>query len=219
MRKVVIMGAGGRDFHDFNVVYRDDPTTRVVAFTAAQIPGIDDRTYPASLAGPLYPDGIPIRPEAELAELVRDDDVDEVVFAYSDVAHADVMHHASTVLAAGADFRLLGPHATMLESHRAGDRGHRGAHGLRQEPDEPGGSGGSSRDAGLRVALVRHPMPYGDLEAMRVQRFATLADIDAADPTVEEREEYEAPGRARDDHVRRRRLRRRSSPGPRTRQT
>ncbi len=192
MRTVVIMGAGGRDFHDFNVVFRDDPGTRVVAFTAAQIPGIDERVYPASLAGPRYPEGIPIRPEAELAALVRDHGVDEVVFAYSDVSHVDVMHRASLVLATGADFRLLGPHATMLKANRPviAVTAVRTGCGKSQTSRR---IGRILRDSGLRVALVRHPMPYGDLEAMRVQRFATLADIDAADPTVEEREEYEAP--------------------------
>jgi predicted GTPase len=192
MRTVVIMGAGGRDFHDFNVVFRDDPTTRVVAFTATQIPGIDERTYPAALAGPRYPDGIPIRPEAELAALVRDHGVDEVVLAYSDLSHTDVMHHASLVLSTGADFRLLGPHATMLKAKRPviAVTAVRTGCGKSQTSRR---IGRILRDSGLRVALVRHPMPYGDLEAMRVQRFATLADIDAAGPTVEEREEYEAP--------------------------
>ena len=116
MRRVVIIGAGGRDFHVFNTVFREDPDTRVVAFTAAQIPGIDDRTYPAALAGPQYPDGIPIVPEAELVDLIAEQDVDEVVFAYSDIAHVDVMHKASIAMAAGADFRLSGPKATMLAS-------------------------------------------------------------------------------------------------------
>jgi predicted GTPase len=192
MRTVVIMGAGGRDFHDFNVVFRDDPTTRVVAFTAAQIPGIDDRVYPASLAGHHYPEGIPIRPEAELAEIVREHQVDEVVFAYSDIAHVDVMHRASVVLATGADFRLLGPRATMLKARRpvVAVTAVRTGCGKSQTSRR---IGGLLRASGLRVALVRHPMPYGDLEAMRVQRFATMADIDAADPTVEEREEYEVP--------------------------
>ena len=192
MRTVVIMGAGGRDFHDFNVVFRDDPTTRVVAFTAAQIPGIDDRVYPASLAGARYPEGIPIRPEAELAEIVREHQVDEVVFAYSDIAHVDVMHRASVVLATGADFRLLGPRATMLRSRRpvVAVTAVRTGCGKSQTSRR---IGSLLRASGLRVALVRHPMPYGDLEAMRVQRFATMADIDAADPTVEEREEYEVP--------------------------
>ena len=114
MRKVVILGAGGRDFHDFNTVFRADETHRVVAFTAAQIPGIDERYYPPSLAGPLYPTGIPILPEERLAELIRTERIDEVVLAYSDLSHEDVMHRASAVLAAGADFRLLGPRSTML---------------------------------------------------------------------------------------------------------
>jgi predicted GTPase len=192
MRSVVIMGAGGRDFHDFNTVFRDDPGTRVVAFTAAQIPGIDDRVYPASLAGPLYPDGIPIRPELELAEIVREEGVSEVVLAYSDLAHEDVMHKASLVLATGADFRLLGPRATMLKADVPviAVTAVRTGCGKSQTSRK---IGKILVGSGLRVALVRHPMPYGDLEAMRVQRFATLADIDASHPTVEEREEYEAP--------------------------
>ncbi len=192
MTNVVIMGAGGRDFHDFNVVFRDDPDTRVVAFTAAQIPGIDARRYPPSLAGPLYPDGIPIRPERELAELIGEHDVDEVVLAYSDLSHDDVMHKASAALAAGADFRLLGPRTTMLESAKpvVAVCAVRTGSGKSQTSRRVGQI---LLDAGLRVALVRHPMPYGDLEAMRVQRFASLADIDASHPTIEEREEYEAP--------------------------
>jgi len=193
--RVVIMGAGGRDFHNFNIVFRDDPGTTVVAFTAAQIPGIDDRRYPPSLAGPQYPDGIPIRPESELAELIAGEAVDDVILAYSDLAHVDVMHKASTVLAAGASFRLLGPDATMLTSTKPVIAVCASRTGC--------GKSQTSRyvgrllmDAGLRVALVRHPMPYGDLEAMRVQRFATLAEIDASHPTIEEREEYEEPVRA-----------------------
>ena len=192
MRKVVIMGAGGRDFHDFNVVFRDDPEARVVAFTAAQIPGIDERVYPAALAGPLYPAGIPIRPEAELTELVHAEGVDEVVLAYSDLSHEEVMHKASIALAAGADFRLLGPHATMLSARRPviAVTAVRTGCGKSQTSRK---IGKLLVDSGLRVALVRHPMPYGDLERMRVQRFASLEDIDASHPTVEEREEYEAP--------------------------
>ena len=192
MRNVVIMGAGGRDFHNFNVVYRYDADTRVVAFTAAQIPGIDDRTYPASLAGALYPDGIPIVPETELTELIARSDVDEVVLAYSDLSHQAVMHKASTVLAAGADFKLLGPDATMLRSTKpvVAVCAVRTGSGKSQTSRRVGKL---LLDAGLKVALVRHPMPYGDLERMRVQRFASLADIDASDPTVEEREEYELP--------------------------
>src|SRR5581483_10040680 len=174
-RRVIIMGAGGRDFHDFNVVFRSDPAIEVVAFTAAQIPGIDDRRYPPSLAGPRYPQGSPIVPEAELAALVRDGDVDEVVLAYSDLRHEDVMHKASIALAAGADFRLIGPRSSMLRSSKP----------VVAVCASRTGSGKSQtsryvarvlREAGLRVVLVRHPMPYGDLEAMRVQRFATLAD-------------------------------------------
>jgi predicted GTPase len=192
MRKVIIMGAGGRDFHNFNVVYRDDPETEVVAFTAAQIPGIDDRRYPASLAGERYPEGIPIRPEEELVDLIRREAVDEVVLAYSDLSHEDVMHKASIALAAGADFGLLGPKATMLRSTKpvVAVCAARTGCGKSQTSREVGRI---LMEAGLSVALVRHPMPYGDLEAMRVQRFASIEDIDASDPTVEEREEYEAP--------------------------
>jgi predicted GTPase len=185
------MGAGGRDFHDFNVVFRDDPDTNVVAFTAAQIPGIAGRRYPPSLAGPLYPDGIPIHDEAELEPLIRGEHVDEVVLSYSDLSHLEVMHKASAALAAGADFRLLGPERTMLESSRpvVAVCAVRTGSGKSQTTRRVAGilSG-----AGLDAVLVRHPMPYGDLEQMRVQRFASLADIDAAHPTVEEREEYEA---------------------------
>jgi predicted GTPase len=192
MRKVIIMGAGGRDFHDFNVVFRDDPNTRVVAFTAAQIPGIDDRRYPAALAGPNYPDGIVIRPESELADIAARTDADEIVLAYSDLAHEDVMHKASLALATGADFRLIGPRASMLRSRRpvVAVSAARTGCGKSQTSRR---IGELLTQAGMRVALVRHPMPYGDLERMRVQRFATIADIDAADPTIEEREEYEAP--------------------------
>ncbi|HEY7563242.1 MAG TPA: cyclic 2,3-diphosphoglycerate synthase [Gaiellaceae bacterium] len=192
MRRVLIMGAGGRDFHDFNVVFRDDPAAQVVAFTAAQIPGIDDRRYPASLAGPLYPDGIPIVPQDELTRLIGDAQVDEVVFSYSDVSHDEVMHAASTALAAGADFRLLGPDRTMLRSEKpvVAVCAVRTGSGKSQTSRRVGQI---LLDAGFSVALVRHPMPYGDLEAMRVQRFASLGDIDASNPTIEEREEYEAP--------------------------
>jgi len=189
---VVILGAGGRDFHDFNMVYRDDPDSRVVAFTAAQIPGIDHRRYPASLAGPLYPEGIPIVPESELADLIAEHDVDEVVLGYSDLSHDAVMHKASIALAAGADFRLLGPRATMLEATKpvVAVCAVRTGSGKSQTSRHVGRI---LLDAGLRVALVRHPMPYGHVLSGRVQRFASLADIDAAHPTLEEREEYEAP--------------------------
>jgi predicted GTPase len=194
MRKTIVMGAGGRDFHNFNVAFRDDPETEVVAFTATQIPGIDDRVYPASLAGPRYPKGIPIRPEEELAELIRERHVDDVVLAYSDLKHETVMHKASIAMAAGASFRLLGPKETMLRSSKpvVAVCATRTGCGKSQTSRKVGQT---LLDAGLKVALVRHPMPYGDLEAMRVQRFATLADIDASDPTVEEREEYEEPVR------------------------
>jgi predicted GTPase len=194
MRKVIIMGAGGRDFHDYNVVFRNDPRTEVVAFTAAQIPGIDERVYPTSLAGPRYPLGIPIRPESELTELIHRHRVHEVVFAYSDVSHEEVMHKASTALAAGASFTLLGPTDTMLRSRRpvVAVTAVRTGCGKSQTSRR---IGELLLDSGYRVALVRHPMPYGDLEAMRVQRFATLEDIDRSQPTIEEREEYEAPVR------------------------
>ena len=193
-RKVIIMGAGGRDFHNFNVVFRQDPETEVVAFTATQIPGIADRVYPSSLAGRLYPEGIPIRPEDELTGLVQARAVDEVVLAYSDLNHETVMHKASVALAAGADFRLLGPAATMLRSSKpvVAVCAVRTGCGKSQTSRKVGRT---LLDAGLRVALVRHPMPYGDLEEMRVQRFETLEEIDASNPTVEEREEYEEPVR------------------------
>ena len=192
MRRVIVMGAGGRDFHNFNVVYRDDPRVQVVAFTAAQIPGIDERRYPPSLAGPRYPDGIPIRPEEELPRLIRELGAHEVVLAYSDLAHVEVMHKASIVLAAGADFTLLGPTSTMLPSTTpvVAVCAVRTGSGKSQTSRRVGQI---LLEQGLRVALVRHPMPYGDLEAMRVQRFATLDDIDASNPTLEEREEYERP--------------------------
>jgi predicted GTPase len=193
--RTIVMGAGGRDFHNFNVALRDDPGTEVVAFTAAQIPGIADRVYPAALAGPRYPRGIPIRAEDELPGLISELAADEVVLAYSDLAHETVMHKASLVLAAGADFRLLGPARTMLRSSRpvVAVCAVRTGAGKSQTTRR---IGRILRDAGLRVALIRHPMPYGDLEAMRVQRFATLEEIDASSPTVEEREEYEEPVRA-----------------------
>ena len=188
--RVVIMGAAGRDFHDFNVVYRDDPTSDVVAFTATQIPGIAGRVYPAELAGPLYPQGIPIVAEAELERVIRDEKVDTVVFAYSDVAHETVMHAASRALAAGADFVLLGPDRTMLKSRRPVI-----AIGATRT-----GSGKSQTtryvaklltERGLTPVVIRHPMPYGDLVAQRVQRYATYADLDRYETSIEEREEYE----------------------------
>jgi len=189
-RRVLIMGAAGRDFHNFNVVYRDDPNTEVVAFTATQIPFIDDRTYPASLAGERYPNGISIHVEDELTALITDLQVDDVVFSYSDVAHEHVMHKASEVLAAGANFVLLGPRATMLKAKvpvvavcavRTGSGKSQTTRAI----------AATLKGAGKRVVAVRHPMPYGDLVAQRVQRFATLEDLDAHDTTIEEREEYE----------------------------
>jgi predicted GTPase len=194
MRKVIIMGAGGRDFHNFNVAFRNDPTTDVVAFTATQIPGIADRVYPPALAGEHYQEGIPIHPEEELTQLIHEHDVDEVILAYSDLKHETVMHKASIALAAGADFRLMGPKATMLHSSKpvVAVCATRTGCGKSQTSRKVGQA---LLDAGLKVALVRHPMPYGDLEAMRVQRFATLEEIDASHPTVEEREEYEEPVR------------------------
>lgn len=188
--RVLIMGAAGRDFHDFNVVYRDDPSVEVVAFTATQIPGIADRRYPPELAGERYPAGIPIRPEAELEMLIGDLKVDTVVFAYSDVSHEQVMHAASRAMAAGADFSLLGPTRTMLESTRP----------VVSVCAVRTGCGKSQTSRyvaraleaqGLKVAVVRHPMPYGDLVAQRVQRFETYADLDRHQTTIEEREEYE----------------------------
>lgn len=189
-RRVIIMGAAGRDFHNFNVVYRDNPDYEAVAFTATQIPGIADRTYPAALAGRLYPKGIPIIAEHELDRAIADMNVDEVVFAYSDVKHEHVMHLASRALAAGADFKLLGPRATMLRSTkpviavcatRTGCGKSQTTRAIARVLKEQGKS----------VAAVRHPMPYGDLVAQRVQRFATLDDLATQHCTIEEREEYE----------------------------
>ena len=186
----MIVGAAGRDFHNFNLVYRGREEYEVVAFTATQIPNIDGRRYPAELAGHLYPAGIPIHPESKLEELVREHDVDEVVFSYSDVTHEHVMHIGSRVLAAGASYSLLSPHRTMLTSSRP----------VVAVCAVRTGSGKSQttrhiakllRDDGKRVAVLRHPMPYGDLTKQAVQRFADYADLDAADATIEEREEYE----------------------------
>lgn len=188
--KVVIMGAGGRDFHNFNVYFRDNADYEVVAFTAAQIPNIAGRQYPPDLAGDLYPTGIPILPESELTDLVQRERIDQVFFSYSDVSHLYVMHEASRVLAAGADFRLLGPHHTMLKSRRpviAVCAVRTGA-GKSQTSRHVAGI---LRQLGQRVVVVRHPMPYGDLSAMAVQRFETYDDLARYDITIEEREEYE----------------------------
>jgi predicted GTPase len=188
--RMVIMGAAGRDFHDFQVLYRDDPSVEVVAFTATQIPGIDRRTYPAVIAGPLYPEGIPIVPESELAALIREQDIAKVVFAYSDVSHLDVMHKASIVLAAGADFELLGAERTMLASAKpvisiCAVRTGVGKSGISRYVWE------LLAEHGLKGVDIRHPMPYRDLTAMRVERYASLQDLDDLGVTVEEREEYE----------------------------
>ena len=189
-RRVLILGAAGRDFHDFNVVFRDAPAYEVVGFTAAQIPNIAGRTYPPQLAGPLYPAGIPILPQKGWEDLVRTRGVDEVVFAYSDVSHLDVMHVASRALAGGADFRLPGPRSTMLRSSRPVVSVCAVRTGCGKSPLARFVAG-VFRAAGLRVAVVRHPMPYGDLVEQAVQRFATLEDLERADCTIEEREEYE----------------------------
>lgn len=188
--RVVIMGAAGRDFHDFNVVFRDDPTREVVAFTAAQIPGIAGRRYPPELAGPLYTAGIPIVPEADLERTIKAHGVGTVVFAYSDVAHTTVMHAASRTLAAGADFALLGPERTMLRARRpviAVCAVRTGA-GKSQTTRAIAAIAAAQ---GIAPVVIRHPMPYGDLAAQRVQRFASYADLDRHAATIEEREEYE----------------------------
>ena len=188
--RVLIMGAAGRDFHNFNTVFRDNPAYQVVAFTATQIPDIEGRLYPPELAGPLYPQGIPIYPENDLAALIRQQAIDEVVFAYSDVSHEYVMHKASLVLAAGADYRLIGPRLTMLKSSKpvVGVGAVRTGCGKSQTTRAVSRA---LRKLGYRVAVVRHPMPYGDLARQAVQRFATYDDLDRHEATIEEREEYE----------------------------
>jgi len=188
--RTIIMGAAGRDFHNFNVFFRNNPDYQVVAFTATQIPNIEGRRYPAELAGSLYPEGIPIYPESDLVNLIRDLKVDQVVFAYSDVSHETVMHKASLVLAAGADFRLMGLEKTQVKSTKP----------VVSVCAVRTGSGKSQttrrvseilRKMGYRVAAIRHPMPYGDLVKQKVQRFASYADLDKHECTIEEREEYE----------------------------
>ena len=188
--KVIIMGAAGRDFHNFNVYFRNNDAYEVVAFTATQIPGIEGRTYPPELAGPNYPNGIPIYPEEELPRLIREFDVDQVVFAYSDVSHEYVMHKASVALANGADFRLMGPKTTMLKAKVP----------LVSVCAVRTGSGKSQtsrqvakilRSKGLKVVAIRHPMPYGDLREQICERFASYEDLDKYKCTIEEREEYE----------------------------
>jgi len=188
--RTLIMGAAGRDFHNFNTFFRDNKDYEVVAFTATQIPNIEGRKYPAELAGSLYPDGIAIYPESELAKLIKDLKVEQVIFAYSDVPHTYVMHKASLVNAVGADFRLMGSKSTQLKSTKP----------VVAVCAVRTGSGKSQttrlvslilRDMGYRVAAVRHPMPYGDLVKQRVQRFADYSDLDKHECTIEEREEYE----------------------------
>jgi predicted GTPase len=188
--RTLIMGAAGRDFHNFNVHFRDNPAHEVVSFTAAQIPNIEGRAYPAALAGPLYPAGIPIHPEVELASLVRSLDIDQVVFAYSDLSHEEVMHRASMALAAGADFCLLGPRHTQLRSRCPVVSVCAVRTGAGKSPTTRAVVRSLHR-LGLRVVPVRHPMPYGDLQRQAVQRFANFIDLERHNCTVEEREEYE----------------------------
>ncbi len=188
--RTLIMGAAGRDFHNFNVFYRNNPDYEVVAFTATQIPNIEGRLYPPELSGALYPEGIPIYPESELTDLIKKENIAQVVFAYSDVPHEYVMHKASQVLAAGADFRLMGLHTTQIKSTRP----------VVSVCAVRTGSGKSQttrrvslilREMGYKVAAIRHPMPYGDLAKQAVQRFAEYSDLDKHECTIEEREEYE----------------------------
>lgn len=184
------MGAAGRDFHNFNVYFRDNPAYEVVAFTATQIPNIDSRTYPVELAGEMYPNGIPIYPEDQLETLIETEDISQVIFAYSDIRHTYVMHVASRVLVAGADFRLMGLGSTLLESSKP----------VVSICAARTGSGKSQtsrkvasilRSLGHKLAVVRHPMPYGDLAAQAVQRFTSYGDLDRYHASIEEREEYE----------------------------
>ena len=190
VKRVVIMGAAGRDFHNFNTVFRDNEDYCVIAFTAAQIPDIEDRRYPGVLAGALYPAGVPIYAEDDLADIIEGEYIDVIVFSYSDVSYQYVMHRSALVNAAGADFWLLGPKETMLKSEKP----------VVAVCAVRTGSGKSQTtrrvaeiltDAGKRVVVVRHPMPYGDLVAQEVQRFAEYEDMEKHDCTIEEREEYE----------------------------
>jgi len=189
--KVIIMGAAGRDFHDFNVYWKNAPDVEVVCFTATQIPNIHGRVYPASLAGPKYPNGIPIHAEDRLEELIREHNVDQVTFAYSDVAHEFVMHQAARVQAAGASFRLLGAAQTMVGSNKpviaicAVRTGSGKSQTTRRVAE-------ILKKLGHRIAVIRHPMPYGDLEKQACQRFGSLEDMDKHECTIEEREEYES---------------------------
>ncbi len=194
-QRVVILGAAGRDFHNFNTYFRDNPDFEVVAFTATQIPDIDGRRYPPELAGSSYPDGIPIEEEEGLERLIRDQKVDIAVFSYSDVSHEQVMHVGSRAMAAGADFMLLGPRHTMLDSKVpvvavcAARTGAGKSQTSRRVAE-------ILRGMGKRVVAVRHPMPYGDLTKQAVQRFANFEDLDKHEVTIEEREEYEPHLRA-----------------------
>jgi len=189
-KRILIMGAGGRDFHVFNTRFKDEAGYEVVAFTATQIPGIDNKTFPASLSGDLYPNGIPILPEARLLEVVADESIDAVVFAYSDVSHEYVMHQASSIVSAGADFWLLNVSGSMIRSEKK-------VISVCAVRTGCGKSQTSRKIArilqghGKRVGVIRHPMPYGNLEKQRVQRFATLADLEEQECTIEEMEEYE----------------------------
>ena len=190
LEKVIIMGAAGRDFHNFNVYFRDNPRYQVICFTATQIPDIDGRQYPPELAGAMYPHGIPIKSDENLMEMIKADKVDLVAFSYSDVPHTEVMHKASQVIAAGADFIMIGASYTMIESTKkvvsvcAVRTGCGKSQTSRQIVQ-------ILKDAGQKVVSVRHPMPYGDLTKQIVQRFATYEDFEKHDCTIEEREEYE----------------------------
>jgi predicted GTPase len=190
MKKVIIMGAAGRDFHNFNTYFRDNPNFHVVAFTAAQIPDIEGRKYPALLAGKLYPDGIPVYAEEELEALIKKFGVTKVYFSYSDVAHEDVMHKASQVQSAGASFILLGPRDTMIKSTKpvVSICAVRTGCGKSQTSRKVAAI---LKNKGRSVAVIRHPMPYGDLTKQKVQRFATYEDMAKNECTIEEREEYE----------------------------
>lgn len=188
--RVVIMGAAGRDFHNFNVYFRDNDAYEVVAFTATQIPGIEGRRYPPELAGDLYPEGIPIYEEADLPQLIAEHDIEQVIFAYSDVPHEVVMHRSSLVNAAGADFRLMGTHNTQIKSSKpvVSIGAVRTGVGKSQTTRYVAAA---LQEMGHRVVAIRHPMPYGDLARQAVQRFATYDDLDKHETTIEEREEYE----------------------------
>jgi predicted GTPase len=188
--RILVMGAAGRDFHNFNVLFRRDPGVEVVAFTATQIPNIAGRKYPPELAGELYPNGIPIYDEKELSELIKRFQIDEVIFSYSDVSHEYVMHKGCEALAAGADYRLISPVSTMLSAKKpvVSICAVRTGSGKSQTTRKVADILKSSRK---KVCVIRHPMPYGDLVAQRVQRFATLEDLDRYNCTIEEREEYE----------------------------